>query len=133
MKAQSSWESFGEGHSLLNRYRGFAKWLFVLCLTGCGQVVKVKVPQPGPNPSDPNVNGTYVCTPSDEASFDCKSGVAYSAYDRAVDVGKQCKYGVANVYVATNWHGGVTEIQYACALAAVTGFPTSPSPPPGGP
>jgi hypothetical protein len=118
---------------LLNRYRGLAEWLLVLCLTGCGQVVKIKVPQPGSSPSDPNVNGTYVCTPADNASFDCKSAVAYSAYDREVDVGKQCKYGVANVYVATNWHGGVTEIQYACALAAVTGFPTTPSAPPGGP
>jgi hypothetical protein len=117
---------------LLNRYRGFAKWLFVLGLTGCGQVVKVKVPQPGSNPSDPNVNGTYVCTPAGEASFECKSGVAYFAYDREIDVGKQCKFGVANVYVATNWHGGVTKIQYACALARVTPFPTTPSPPPEG-
>ncbi len=118
---------------MLNRYRGFAKCLFVLWLTGCGQVVKIKVPQPGSNPSDPNVNGTYVCTPSDKTSFECKSGVAYSAYDREIDVGKQCKYGVANVYVATNGHGGVTEIQYACALAPVTGFPTTPSPPAEGP
>jgi hypothetical protein len=118
---------------LLNRYRGFAKWLLVLCLTGCGHVVKIKVPQPGSIPSDPNVNGTYVCTPAGDASFDCKSAVAYSAYDREVDVGKQCKYGVANVYVATNWHGGVTEIQYACALASVTPFPNTPSAPPKGP
>ena len=109
---------------MLNRYTGFAKWPLLLCLTACGQVVKIKVPQPGSNPSDPNVNGTYVCTPSDK-TFDCKSGVAYFAYDREVDVGKQCQYGVANVYAATNWHGSVTEIQYACALAPVTPFPTN--------
>ena len=112
-----------------NRHARFAKWLIVLSVTGCGQVVKIKVPQPGSAPSDPNVNGTYVCTPDDKTSFDCKSGVAYSAYKREVDVGKQCQYGVANVYVATNFHGGVTEIQFACALAPVTGFPTTPPPP----
>lgn len=114
-------------------HRRFARCLFVLYLTGCGQVVKIEVPQPASNPSDPNVNGVYVCTPAGKAGFDCESRVAYFSYDREVDVGKQCKYGVANVYVATNWHGGVTEIQYACALAPVTGFPTTPSLPPKGP
>ena len=32
---------------MLNRYTGFAKWPLLLCLTACGQVVKIKVPQPG--------------------------------------------------------------------------------------
>jgi hypothetical protein len=67
---------------LLNSYIGFAKRLFVLCLVGCGQVVKLEMPQPGSKPSDPNVSGSYVCIPSDKWSLDCKSGVAYSASDR---------------------------------------------------
>lgn len=116
----------------MNSYKRFALGLLVLSLTGCGQVVKIKVPQSGSNPSDPNVNATYLCSPSDK-SFECKSGVAFSASDRELDVGQHCTYGVANVYVATNWHGGVTDIQYTCALAPVTGYPTKPTPAPGSP
>lgn len=92
----------------------------LLWLTGCGQVVAVKLPT-----RDANVNANYTCTPSSSApTFDCRSQRTFHQYDRELGVDKKtCPFGVANVYVETNWHGGVSRIQYTCALAGVGGFP----------
>lgn len=94
---------------------------WVLCLTGCtGQLVAIKLPK-----QDANPNAYYVCTPSSAgATFDCKSERAFHQYDRELVVGEQqCAFGVANVYVETNWRGTVTRIQYVCGTAPVREFP----------
>lgn len=105
--------------------RGVTKGLLPIVLAGCGQVVAVKLPG-----RDPNPNAYYVCEPSaGGASFDCKNHREFHQYDRALDVGKECSFGVANVYVETNWHGSVSRIQYVCSTPAVGGFPAVPPPP----
>ena len=51
--------------------------------------------------------------------------------------GTECEYGIANVYVETDWRGNVTRIQYVCTTPPVGGFPseavdaspTAPAPP----
>jgi hypothetical protein len=103
------------------RSRSFSTLLLPICLSGCsGQVVAVKLPK-----QDPNPNAYYVCTPSaGGASFDCKSERAFHQYDRELLAGKECEYGVANVYVETDWRGNVTRIQYVCGTAPVGGFPS---------
>jgi hypothetical protein len=91
----------------------------LLCLTGCGQVVAVKIPR-----QDPNPNAFYLCEPAGEGAFACKSERAFHQYDRELVAGeKECDYGVANVYVETNWHGSVKRIQYQCSVAPVGDFP----------
>jgi hypothetical protein len=98
----------------------------LLLLSGCGQVVAIKMPA-----QDPNPNAYYVCEPaSGGAGFDCKSHREFHQYDRELDAGKECSFGVANVYVETSWHGSVTRIQYVCSTAPVGAFPSVPSPAP---
>lgn len=93
-----------------------------LSLAGCsGQLVAIKLPK-----QDANPNAYYVCTPSTGGtSFDCRSERAFHQYDRELVVTEQsCDFGVANVYVETNWRGTVTRIQYVCGSAGVGGFPS---------
>lgn len=93
----------------------------LLCLTGCGgQLVAIKLPK-----QDANPNAYYVCTPSTaDKTFVCRSERAFHAYDRELSISEQqCDFGVANVYVETNWRGNVTRIQYVCGTAPVGGFP----------
>ena len=93
-----------------------------LCLSGCsGQLVAIKLPKQDANPNDYSV-----CTPSaGGASFDCRSERAFHQYDRELVIDEQrCDFGVANVYVETNWRGKVTRIQYVCGTAPVGGFPS---------
>jgi hypothetical protein len=105
---------------IANNSRGTLTLGCFLWLSGCGgQVVAVKLPM-----QDPNPNGYYVCVPgAGGASFDCKSERAFHQYDRELLAGEHCEYGVANLYVETNWHGTVTRIQYVCGTAPVGGFP----------
>jgi hypothetical protein len=99
--------------------RLFTRVLWLLCLSGCGQVVAIKIPR-----QDPNPNAFYLCEPSGKAGFDCKSERAFHQYDRELLAGdKECDYGVAAVYVETSWHGSVTRIQYQCSTAPVGDFP----------
>lgn len=92
-------------------------------LPGCGQVVAIRLPH-----ADPNANASYACEPSSAgASFDCKSHREFHQYDRVLDAGNECSFGIAHVYVQTNWHGNVTLIQYVCNTPPVGGFPAVPS------
>jgi len=101
-----------------------AAWLGTACLwcaLGCsGQLVAIKLPK-----QDANPNAYYVCVPSAVgATFDCKSERTFHQYDRELVVSEQrCAFGVANVYVETNWRGKVTRIQYVCGTAPVGEFP----------
>lgn len=98
--------------------RHFASMLWLLCLSGCGQVVAVKIPR-----QDPNPNAFYLCEPAGDG-FACKSERAFHQYDRELLAGeKECEYGVANVYLETSWHGSVTRVQYQCSVAPVGDFP----------
>jgi hypothetical protein len=100
----------------------FARLAWCLCLSGCGgQLVAIKLPK-----QDANPNAYYVCTPSaGGASFDCRSERAFHQYDRELAISEQqCDFGVANVYVETNFRGKVTRIQYVCGTAPVGGFPS---------
>jgi hypothetical protein len=97
------------------------KLALLALLSGCsGQLVAVKLPK-----QDANPNAYYVCTPAEGgATFDCHSERAFHQYDRELVISEQqCDYGVANVYVETNWHGKVTRIQYVCGTAPVGEFP----------
>ena len=112
----------------------FATLSVVFWLSACGgQVVAIKLPK-----QDANPNGYYVCTPSaGGATFDCRSERAFHNYDRELLAGTECEYGIANVYVETDWRGNVTRIQYVCTTPPVGGFPseavdaspTAPAPP----
>lgn len=96
--------------------------LWLLWLSGCGgELIAVKLPK-----QDANPNGYYVCTPAAGGqSFDCRSERAFHQYDRELTIGEQqCNFGVANVYVETNWRGRVTRVQYVCSTAPVGGFPS---------
>lgn len=102
------------------RARG-VRLAWLLCLSGCsGQLVAIKLPK-----QDANPQAYYVCAPSaGGASFDCRSERAFHQYDRELVVTEQqCAFGVADMYVETNWHGKVTRIQYVCATPPVGGFP----------
>ena len=98
----------------------FVALVSLLWLAGCGgQLVAIKLPR-----QDPNPNAYYVCVPTEGApSFSCHSERAFHQYDRELLAGEQCDYGVANVYVETNWRGNVTRIQYVCGTAPVGDFP----------
>jgi hypothetical protein len=109
---------------LTTSLRGLAQCVLLWLLTGCGQVVAIKLPG-----QDPNPNGYYVCEPAGGVSFDCKSHREFHQYDRELDAGKECSFGVANVYVETNWHGNVSRIQYVCSTPPVAGFPAVPAAP----
>lgn len=102
------------------------------CLWGCGggEVVAVKLMHPDASATDPNPNGYYLCprAEADPPTFACQSGQQFHQYDRVVEAGAQCPYGIASVYVETSASGRVTRLQYACALAPVAGFPTEPAP-----
>lgn len=99
--------------------RVFTGLLWGLCLSGCGQVVAIKMPR-----QDPNPNAFYLCEPAGEGAFACKSERAFHQYDRELVAGeKECEYGVANVHVETSWRGSVTRIQYQCSVAPVADFP----------
>jgi hypothetical protein len=101
-----------------------AVWIgtaWLSCTIGCsGQLVAIKLPK-----SDPNPNAYYVCVPSAaSATFQCKSERVFHQYDRELVVSeRECPFGVANVYVETDWRGKVTRIQYVCGTAPVGGFP----------
>src|SRR4051812_15870590 len=97
----------------------WAAWLS--CLPGCsGQLVAIKLPK-----QDANPNAYYVCAPKAAgATFDCKSERAFHQYDRRLVVSeRECPFGVADVYVETDWRGKVTRIQYVCGSAPVGEFP----------
>ena len=105
----------------------------VACAWGCGggEVVAVKLMQPDATATDPNPNGYYLCprAEADPPTFACQSGQQFHQYDRVVEAGAQCPYGISSVYVETSSSGRVTRLQYACALAPVTQFPADPGPP----
>jgi hypothetical protein len=98
------------------------------CLWGCGgggEVVAVKLVQPNGTPNDPNPNGYFLCprAEADPPTFACQGGQQFHQYDRVVEAGAPCEYGIASIYVETSGSGHVKHLQYACALAPVTPFP----------
>ena len=104
------------------RASAWLRMAWLLCVTGCsGQLVQIKLPK-----QDANPNAYYVCAPSaGGATFDCKSERAFHQYDRELSISEQqCDFGVANLYVETDWKGKVTRIQYVCGTAPVGGFPS---------
>ncbi len=116
-------------------------WL-ALCLGGCGggEVVAVKFVHPDGEASNPNPSAHYTCQPAEGATFACRSGQSFHQYDRVLEAGALCQYGVASVYVEASGSGKVTRIQYVCATPRTGGFPPDPAPvapasgtpPPGG-
>lgn len=95
--------------------------MWIALVSSCGgQLVAIKLPK-----QDPNPNAYYVCKPTEGApTFECRSERAFHQYDRQLAVPEeQCPYGVANVYVETDWRGKVTRVQYVCGTAPVGDFP----------
>jgi hypothetical protein len=104
------------------------------CLWACGgggEVVAVKFVRTDAASNDANPNGYYLCprAEGDPPTFSCQSGQQFHQYDRVVEAGSQCQYGIASIYVETSGGGQVTRLQYACALAPVSEFPAEPGAP----
>jgi hypothetical protein len=115
------------------RVLSFGTLLFGVVGCGGGEVVAVRFVGKDANPS-----AYYTCKPDAATSFACGSGQAFHQYDRELDMGQACPYGIASVYVETSATGKVTRLQYDCAVAPIGGFPDTPAPapsaaPPGGP
>jgi len=116
------------------RVLSFGTLLFGVIGCGGGEVVAVKFVGKDANPS-----AYYTCKPDAGTTFVCGSGQSFHQYDRELDVGPACPYGIASVYVETSATGKVTRLQYDCAVAPIGGFPDTPpapapaAPPPGGP
>jgi len=105
--------------------------LLCLSICGCGhnQVVAMRLVAPDGKLPDANPSAYFVCTKAEAPSYACKSGQAFHQADRWVDIGAECPYGIANVYVES---GGseATRIQYVCAVAPVSNDLPPDSPPP---
>lgn len=84
----------------------------------CGHVLAIKLPK-----TDPHTQGFYTCEPQG-TGFECESGQSLHAYDSRLEPSaEKCENGFHEIHVETNWHGGVSRIQYQCAVPAVGGFP----------
>lgn len=86
----------------------------------CANVVAIKMPN-----QDPHPQAFYTCEP-DGTAFKCDSAQSLHQYDLRLEPNQQkCENGIYQVHVKTNWHGGISEVQYQCALARgdVGGFP----------
>jgi len=84
----------------------------------CSHVVAIKMPS-----KDPNPQAFYTCEPKNEG-FVCDSAQSLHQYDQRLEPSEQkCENGIYQVHVETNWHGGISRIQYQCAVAEVGGFP----------
>lgn len=84
----------------------------------CGHVVAIKLPN-----TDPHKQGYYTCDP-DGVGYKCDSAQTLNAYDSRLEPSEQkCENGIHQIHVETNWHGGVSRIQYQCAVPPVGGFP----------
>ena len=96
-------------------------WAVAVVLFGsvaCGHVVAIKMPN-----KDPSPQAFYTCEPKDR-DFACDSAQSLHQYDARLEPSEQkCENGIYQVHVETNWHGGVSRIQYQCAVAPVGGFP----------
>ena len=92
--------------------------MVLLGCVACGQVVAIKMPS-----KDPSTQGFYTCEP-EGTGFSCDSAQSLHQYDLRLEPSAQkCENGIYQVHVETNWHGGVSRIQYQCAVAEVGGFP----------
>jgi hypothetical protein len=85
----------------------------------CANVVAIKMPS-----KDPSTQGYYTCVPNGH-EFKCDSGQSLHQYDLRLEPSEQkCENGIYEVHVKTNWHGGISQVQYQCAVASsIGGFP----------
>jgi hypothetical protein len=108
---------------------GVQRWLrrLALCMllpfaAGCGgQVLSVALPQ-----RDPNTQAHFVCKPSEKdgrPGFDCASGQNLFSPNVELSIGDQCPYGVARLWVETDWQGDIEQVQFVCATAPVDDLP----------
>ena len=84
----------------------------------CANVVAIRMPN-----KDPSPQAYYTCKPRDH-DFTCESAQSLHQFDLRLEPSEQkCENGIYEVHVETNWHGGVSRVQYQCAVAGVSGFP----------
>ena len=90
----------------------------LLSTVACGEVLAIQLPG-----KDPSTQGYYTCVPQDKG-FKCDSGQTLHQFDVRLEPSEQkCENGIYQVHVQTNWHGGVSRVQYQCAVAPIGGFP----------
>jgi hypothetical protein len=87
----------------------------------CGNVVAIRIPK-----TDPHPQAFYTCEPAG-TDYKCESAQSLHQYDSRLEPSaEKCENGIHQVHVQTNWHGGVSRIQYQCALPGPGGFPAVP-------
>lgn len=91
----------------------------LLGAVACANVVAIKMPS-----KDPNPQAFYTCEPNG-TGFQCNSAQTLHQFNLQLEPSEQkCEYGIYEVHVKTNWHGGISEVQYQCAVASsIGGFP----------
>lgn len=101
------------------RFMGPAVAGALLGCVACANVLAIKMPS-----KDPNPQAYYTCEP-EGAALECHSAQTLHQYDVRLEPSEQkCEYGIYEVHVKTNWHGGISKVQYQCAVASsLGGFP----------
>ena len=90
----------------------------LLGCVACANVLAIKMPG-----KDPNPQAFYTCQPNGTA-LKCESAQTLHQFDLRLEPSEQkCEYGIYQLHVKTNWHGGISEVQYQCAVPPVGGFP----------
>lgn len=102
----------------MTRSLGLIAFCVLFCGAACANVVAIRMPS-----KDPHPQAFYTCEPKG-TGFTCDSGQSLHQFDlRLEPSAEKCENGVYEVHVETNWHGGVSRVQYQCAVAPVGGFP----------
>jgi hypothetical protein len=103
--------------------RHFAATLALLA-AGCGgQILSVTMPG-----KDPNTQAHFTCVPSEKdgrPGFTCNSGQVVYSPTVELSAGEQCPYGIARLWVETDWQGDIERVQFVCATAPVDDLPDS--------
>jgi hypothetical protein len=110
--------------------------LLALGLWGCGggEVVRIKIVRQDRTALDANASAHFTCAPNQGTTYSCRSGQTLNQFDRDLEAGAECSYGIASFHVETSASGKVTRIQYVCATAPVdTGLPPDADTPPPAP
>ena len=102
----------------MTRCLGLIAVTLLLGSVACANVVAIRMPS-----KDAHPQAFYTCEP-EGTGFTCDSAQSMHQFDLRLEPSAQkCENGIYEVHVETNWHGGVSRVQYQCAVPPVGGFP----------